>query len=137
LGTEAREAVYRRRQGAQDAPEFLASTIAFGKMSDSGEGPKKPGVPSWQLKTKDESAKEEEKPASETPSRATVIEQARKFLEEGEVRDASTDKKIAFLESKGLQSDEIQELLGVTRNSEATATAPEVNIPRLSTPAAH
>lgn len=90
-------------------------------MSDSDQGEKKPGVPSWQLKSKDESPKVEEKPVPQPPSRETIIEQAKKFLEEDEVRNASTDKKIAFLESKGLRSEEIQGLLGITRNPEASS----------------
>jgi hypothetical protein len=93
-------------------------------MSDSDSGQKKPGVPSWQLQLKDTSAKEAEKVAPEPPNRETVIEQAKKFLEEDEVKNESTDKKIAFLESKGLQNEEIQDLLGITRNPEATAPAP-------------
>lgn len=91
-------------------------------MSDSDQGEKKAGVPSWQLQSKPTESKETEERALESsPSRDTVIEQAKKFLEEEEVRNASTDKKIAFLEGKGFKSDEIQELLGVTRNQEATA----------------
>ncbi|KAG0646368.1 hypothetical protein D0Z07_8115 [Hyphodiscus hymeniophilus] len=89
-------------------------------MSDSGEAGKKPAVPSWQLNSQSTAPKDAE-PAPESPSRETVIEQARKFLDEDEVRKASTDKKIAFLEGKGLNSEEITELLGVSRNPEATA----------------
>jgi hypothetical protein len=90
-------------------------------MSDSDHGEKKAAVPSWQLKIEDESAKEEEKPAPESPTRETTIEQAKKFLEEDEVRNASRDKKAAFLESKGLRMEEIQDLLGVTKNPEASS----------------
>ena len=90
-------------------------------MSDSDHGEKKAAVPSWQLKTEDESAKEEERPAPESPTRETIIEQAKKFLEEDEVRNASTDKKVSFLESKGLRVEEIQDLLGVTKNPEASS----------------
>jgi hypothetical protein len=92
-------------------------------MSDSDPDTKKAGVPSWQLKSKDETVKvdgKEVKEEKETPSRETVIEQAKKFLEEDEVCNASTDKKIAFLEGKGLQREEIEGLLGVTRNDEAS-----------------
>lgn len=100
-------------------------------MSDSEEG-KKDGVPSWQLKAKVEPAeKKKDEPntkdqPTEEPSRATVIEQAKKFLEEDEVRNASTDKKIAFLETKGLRSEEIEVLLGIVRNMEASSPAIEV-----------
>lgn len=91
-------------------------------MSDSNNEVKKPGVPSWQLKDKEEQSNEPLETV-EAPSRAAILEQARKFLEEDEVKDASTDKKIAFLESKGLEGDDIQELLGVSRNDEATNTS--------------
>lgn len=90
-------------------------------MSDSKAGEKKAGVPSWQLKPKEETTKEEEKPAPESPSRETIIEQAKKFLEEDEVRNSSTSKKVAFLESKGLRSEEIQDLLGITKSPEASS----------------
>jgi len=105
-------------------------------MSDPNEGEKKVGVPSRQLKSKDEAAKPEEKPdeklaleptASEQ-SRETLLEQAKKFLQEDEVHDANTDKKIAFLESKGVRTEEIHELLGVTRNLEASAPSTVRNL---------
>ncbi|RDW75684.1 hypothetical protein BP5796_06505 [Coleophoma crateriformis] len=98
-------------------------------MADSED--KKPGVPAWQLEASQKPASTPEIAAEPSasgpeshaePNRATILEQAKKFLEEDEVRNASTDKKIAFLESKGLESQEIQELLGVKRNAEATAS---------------
>ncbi|KAI9049813.1 hypothetical protein LZ554_005964 [Drepanopeziza brunnea f. sp. 'monogermtubi'] len=96
-------------------------------MSDS-DPEKKPSIPPWQHKPASESANEAPAtapaPAPEE-SRETVVAQARKFLEEDEVRDASTDKKISFLESKGLQNEEIQLLLGVARNPEASTPSPE------------
>ena len=110
-------------------PDHLFSTSRPFTMSDSDQGEKRAGVPPWQLKSKDETAKEEEKPATESPSRETIIEQAKKFLEEDEVRDASTDKKVVFLESKGLQNEEIQDLLNITMNPEASS---EVDPPFLS-----
>jgi hypothetical protein len=93
-------------------------------MGDS-DAAKKPGVPSWQLTVKNEPTEsgEREDPTADEPSREVVIKQAQKFLDEDEVRSASTDKKIAFLESKGLRSDEIQDLLGVARNTEASSAA--------------
>ncbi|KAK8905778.1 hypothetical protein QC760_005688 [Botrytis cinerea] len=92
-------------------------------MSDSDSEPKSPGVPAWQRRGEEEQSSEPQDAAIESPSRAAVLEQARKFLEEDEVRNASTDKKIAFLESKGLNGEDIQELLGVSRNNEATNTS--------------
>jgi hypothetical protein len=98
-------------------------------MSDSDLGEKKGGVPSWQTAAPE---KEEEKSNPEPGTREKVLEQAKKFLEEDEVKDASTDKKVAFLESKGLQGEEIQSLLGVSRNEEAsksTSTSPVSPLP--------
>jgi hypothetical protein len=92
-------------------------------MSDFNPGEKKGGALSWQAPSSENPAKEEEKPAPEPESREKVVEQAKRFLEEDEVKDASTDKKIAFLESKGLRSEEIQELLGVSRNEEASTSS--------------
>ncbi|KUJ13144.1 uncharacterized protein LY89DRAFT_709080 [Mollisia scopiformis] len=100
-------------------------------MSDSDEN-KKPGLPQWQLETKTEDAQKTAEATPESPNRETIIEQARKFLEEDDVRNATTDKKIVFLESKGLQPDEIQSLLGVTRNEEATSKDVQIQDSKMS-----
>ncbi|KAF7866917.1 hypothetical protein EAF04_005758 [Stromatinia cepivora] len=97
-------------------------------MSDSENETKKPGVPAWQLQGDEKQSNEPREAVVEPPSRTEVLEQARKFLEEDEVKNASTDKKIAFLESKGLEGDDIEELLGVSRNDEAINTS-EVKTP--------
>lgn len=47
------------------------------------------------------------------PSRASLIDQATQFLQDDDIRDAPIDRKTAFLESKGLSSLEIEELLVV------------------------
>jgi hypothetical protein len=96
-------------------------------MGDS-DSDKKKGVPSWQLKLKETTPTEGDTEPAEPTGRTTIVEQAKKFLEEDEVRNASTDKKIAFLESKGLKDDEINELLGVTRNAEASVPQTEVSL---------
>lgn len=94
-------------------------------MSDSNSSQKKPGVPSWQLKDDNSTMADDTKPAEAT--KATIIENAKRFLEDNEIRDASTDKKTAFLEGKGLGSAEIETLLGVSLNAEATAGPAEVS----------
>lgn len=100
-------------------------------MGDPDGDKKGGGVPSWQLKPSDatqELPKESQDAGSDqTPSRASVIEHARRFLLEDEVRNAPTDKQVSFLEAKGLESHEIQELLGVTRNVEASSSNSEVH----------
>ena len=116
----------RRSTNKTDAPVALLPTQTILKMSHSDQGGKKSDVPSWQLQSKPAEPKEEEQSPPEPPSPEALIEQAKKFLEEDEVRNASTDKKIAFLEDKGLKSEEISELLGVTRNPEATTPPSQV-----------
>ncbi|OQD72379.1 hypothetical protein PENDEC_c021G05669 [Penicillium decumbens] len=96
-------------------------------MSDSSSKP--PSIPSWQ---RPGSAPADKSPPSSSPSsddapasssRQDLIDQASRFLEDESIRDSPTDRKISFLESKGLNPDEIQQLLGVSRNSEATSSS--------------
>lgn len=94
-------------------------------MSDSDPMEKKAAVTSWQQELKETTPTEADSEAPVTPNRVGIIEQAKKFLEQDDVQNESTDKKIAFLEGKGLKTDEIQSLLGVSRNIEASAL-PEV-----------
>lgn len=107
-------------------------------MGDEGQSGKSAGVPAWQLKKSEKPEETQnsgsETPAQETSSRASIVEDARKFLQNDEVRNSSTDKQIAFLEEKGLEAHEIESLLGVRRNSEATNTQ-DVSHPILSNPA--
>lgn len=50
----------------------------------------------------------------ETPSThpKTLREQAAKFLQDPSIQDADRERKIAFLESKGVRRDDIEALLG-------------------------
>ena len=105
-------------------------------MSDSSSKP--PSIPSWQRQSGNRPTDESTpSPTSPSPSsddapastnRQDLLTQAAKFLEDESIRDSPTDRKVSFLESKGLNSDEINSLLGITRNAEAsniTATAAE------------
>ncbi|KAJ5646986.1 hypothetical protein N7490_003358 [Penicillium lividum] len=95
-------------------------------MSDS----KKPSIPSWQRQSSssgDQSLSQIPSPSPSSDdapaptSREDLVNQAARFLEDESIRESSTDRKVAFLESKGLNPDEIQKLLGVSRNLEATS----------------
>lgn len=89
-------------------------------MSDAEDDKKAGSAPSWQAKPADTQS-----PATSTESQddpETVLAQAKKFLEDESIKDAPTDKKLAFLESKGVKSEDIQSLLGVQRNAEASST---------------
>ncbi|MCJ1243987.1 hypothetical protein MMC30_001184 [Trapelia coarctata] len=84
-------------------------------------GTKPNSIPQWQRQgatipssTDSSTGNGTSEPAEGKPSpRATLMEQAAKFLEHEEIRDASRDKKTAFLEGKGLKRDEIHGLLGM------------------------
>ncbi|KAJ9261658.1 hypothetical protein DTO212C5_8230 [Paecilomyces variotii] len=96
-------------------------------MADSDT--KKPAIPEWQRKagesasTQSPSAttNEASQEQSEASPRTELLEQASKFLEDESIRDAPTDRKVSFLESKGLRQDEIDRLLGLSRNPEASS----------------
>ncbi|KAJ1709291.1 hypothetical protein G4B11_005564 [Aspergillus flavus] len=83
--------------------------------------PKIPSIPQWQQPSATNSASASP-PSSDDTSRSDLLQQATKFLEDESLRDAPLDRKVSFLESKGLRQDEIDGLLGVSRNSEATSS---------------
>lgn len=88
---------------------------------------KKPSIPAWQQANNTESTPSVSETPSQTSdhndmaSRSALLEQAAKFLEDDSIKNEATGRKIAFLESKGLQGDEIESLLGVLRNVEASS----------------
>ena len=99
-------------------------------MSDPS-GPKKSAIPQWQQESNLDPL---EKPSSEATSsettrdtappqpRAALLEQASKFLTEDEIRDAPIEKKVAFLETKGLTQEEIHRLLDMPSGRATTGT---------------
>lgn len=58
------------------------------------------------------------------PPRAILLEQASKFLEDDEIKDAPAERKIAFLRSKRLTDEEVYRLLEVP-SDKAKAEMPE------------
>ncbi|RKF61333.1 putative peroxisomal membrane anchor [Erysiphe neolycopersici] len=54
----------------------------------------------------------------ESTHRSKVIDQARKFLELDDIKNAERGKKAAFLKTKGLSNDDIEELLNVSEKKE-------------------
>jgi len=98
-------------------------------MGESGQDKKRLGVPSWQLKSPTGEAQPSDQnqntTTDEEESRETTLEKAKKFLLEDEVRNASLEKKISFLESKGLKSEEINDLLE-SETEEASSPPPSI-----------
>ena len=48
----------------------------------------------------------------DTTESANLLDQAKRFLEDATIRDAPREKKVAFLESKGVGAEDIETLLG-------------------------
>ncbi|EHK98195.1 hypothetical protein M7I_5959 [Glarea lozoyensis 74030] len=105
-------------------------------MSDSESGEQKGGVPSWQRVTAQKPLQEEDKPKSKTDptSTAPMLAQARKFLEDEEVKDAPTDKKIAFLESKGVRNLKTATTSAISNTKSAPAATTKPSSPPHTTP---
>jgi hypothetical protein len=77
-------------------------------MGDS-ELNKKAAVPEWQ-RPKAQGAAESES-SSTSDGVPVTIQQAKRFLQDDEVRKYSREKKIEFLKGKGLEEDVVQRLL--------------------------
>ena len=99
-------------------------------MSDSTK-PKANTLPSWQRAeiVKDEKQREVVDQSPESRSHAKdsgddLSKQALKFLDHDEIREASIERKIEFLEKKGLARDEIQRLLKVSRERNTKEAEP-------------
>ena len=99
-------------------------------MGDSADK-KSPSIPEWQKAF----AQSSSPPSTETSadaqddgaaSKTQLLDQAKRFLEDESIRDASRERKVAFLEQKGLQGDDIQTLLGPA-STETTPSGEEDN----------
>ncbi|KOS41120.1 hypothetical protein ACN38_g8015 [Penicillium nordicum] len=89
---------------------------------------KSASIPSWQ--TANKTTEESPSPTSDnapattaSTSRQALLDQASKFLEDESIRDAPTERKVSFLESKGLSSDDIEQVLGISRNAEPSSSS--------------
>jgi Pex14 N-terminal domain len=86
-----------------------------------------PPVPETTSKPEEQTHKTESPtatiPTGESDSKTALMDKAKTFMYHEDLRDAPTDEKISFLESKGLNAQEIAGLLGITRNEEASSTA--------------
>ncbi|KAL9623806.1 MAG: hypothetical protein Q9204_007924 [Flavoplaca sp. TL-2023a] len=89
-------------------------------MGDPAESNKR-SIPDWQHEEAASSSTEDPQRGSETadaaepppPPRASIIEQASRFLNEDDIKDAPRERKIAFLRSKGLTEEEVYRLLEI------------------------
>ena len=90
-----------------------------------GPDSKKNSVPAWQQNYRSETAGTEQSleanaPKEDSSSGGDLIDQAKQFLQDESIRDASRERKVEFLEKKGLQGDDIHKLLDL---EDGTSTA--------------
>ncbi|EON64714.1 hypothetical protein W97_03947 [Coniosporium apollinis CBS 100218] len=89
------------------------STVDSSSLSTEQSTPPPPPTPAEPPTTAQQAPGAEESTTSgSTQAQPPLIEQASKFLQDPSIRDAPRERKVAFLQSKGLSSDEIQTLLG-------------------------
>lgn len=78
------------------------------RMGDSGDD-NKTALPEWQKPTSESPV--ETRPSSPDTESPVTLDQARKFLQDEEVRKYPRDKKAEFLEGKGFEADVVERLL--------------------------
>lgn len=119
-------------QAAIATTSRIVHTSHIDTMADPS-GPKKTAIPQWQQqKSSEEPETSDQQPSNQEipiptspPSRATLLDQACKFLEEDEIKNAPAERKKSFLETKGLTQEEIHRLLNLptdTANAEGQGT---------------
>lgn len=64
-------------------------------------------------------------PDAMTKDRATLLEQAQSFLDDQTIRNSSDEKKMAFLQSKGLRVEEAEKLLSSIGEAKPASSARE------------
>lgn len=62
----------------------------------------------------EEDVSTDESESTQQSEDSTLLDQASRFLEDPTIRDASRERKVAFLESKGVTTEDIERLLGET-----------------------
>ena len=104
----------------------------------------KPSIPAWQRTAttdppslsvdeqpkRENAAEDSTKPVAEEPGgvdatgeelpSTDLLEQARRFLEDANIRDAPREKKAAFLQAKGVSPEDVEALLGKTTSENAS-----------------
>ncbi|EGY17202.1 hypothetical protein VD0002_g2966 [Verticillium dahliae] len=84
---------------------------------------KSSGIPSWQKRDQSEQPSSESSSAAQGPSsNSSPIEVARRFLQDDEIKDASRERKLEFLKTKGLDEADIEKLLGPADTPTTIAT---------------
>ncbi|GKT51893.1 uncharacterized protein ColSpa_12074 [Colletotrichum spaethianum] len=108
-------------------------------MSDSDDNKSTSGIPAWQRnqKTDAELEPQPQQPSQDTEENKTAsedsLEVARKFLQDDEIKDAPREAKEAFLKTKGISSEDIEQLLGSSASEPIQETIHTEQVPASST----
>ncbi|KAK8151115.1 peroxisomal membrane anchor protein conserved region-domain-containing protein [Phyllosticta citribraziliensis] len=104
-----------------------ASTPATSSSSATDDSrPSTPSSPSStsEAKTADDSQASQESPSNDQGQKSGILlEHAKQFLKDATIRDAPAERKRQFLQSKGVNDEDINELLGDSKIQEAVPAA--------------
>ena len=81
----------------------------------------KKAIPAWQQQQQQQSVPDLREKPQQSGSKAELVEQAAKFLQDESIAGESTERKAEFLKSKGLSSDQIEGLLDSSATKLKTA----------------
>jgi hypothetical protein len=107
------------------------------QTTDSSESPASPASPLQQDPEPEQQPEQSAIAATDTfptgeedtdpnAQHTSLLEQATRFLEDPAIRDAPREKKVAFLESKGVDDKEIETLLGAESHQSNAADLEEI-----------
>ncbi|KAK8247582.1 peroxisomal membrane anchor protein conserved region-domain-containing protein [Phyllosticta capitalensis] len=107
----------------------------------TGSSDSKPGIPAWQRASTPSSATDESRPSTpssttsdktddstpkeEQPKSGLLLEHAKAFLKDATIRDAPAERKRQFLQSKGVNDEDINALLGDSKKQDAPVATQE------------
>ncbi|KAK8165695.1 peroxisomal membrane anchor protein conserved region-domain-containing protein [Phyllosticta citrichinensis] len=104
-----------------------ASTPATSSSSATDDSrPSTPSSPSStsEAKTADDAQESQESPSNDQGQNSgMLLEHAKLFLKDATIRDAPAERKRQFLQSKGVNDEDINELLGNSKDQEAGSAA--------------
>src|SRR5271170_749928 len=97
---------------------------------------KKAAIPNWQKSYTDSSSitAPDVQPSQDdipTQTQIQLVEDAKRFLADDSIRNSPRSRKVAFLEKKGLQGDDIQKLLGP--EEDPSPTSQNEDLPEIKT----
>lgn len=98
--------------GKPSIPAWQRATTETPSSSSEAEAQPEPADQSEQTTSPITEAPTPTEDDLDQPDSTDLLEQASRFLEDPTIRDAPRERKVAFLESKGVNAEDIEALLG-------------------------